>query len=117
LPYDLDVLEPINHQLEIDGFFWDRDSHGLFDFESRTLKQASLTVVGCSQLAREKTLLKSVMPSLEPPSDYQMLISVIYKQGMYWIYHNRSLFKPGKFEKDNAYNHTDQAWLIVRYQN
>ena len=36
---------------------------------------------------------------------------------MYWIYHNRSLYKPGQIEKDNAFSHTDQAWLIVRYQN
>ena len=70
IPTELEQFEPINHQLEIEGFFWDRDSHGLFDFESRTLKQASLTVVGCSQLAREKTMLKAVVPSLEPPSDY-----------------------------------------------
>lgn len=48
LPTEVEQFEQINHQLEIEGFFWDRDSHGLFDFESRTLKQASLTVVGCS---------------------------------------------------------------------
>jgi len=48
--------------MEIESFFWDRDSHGLFDFESRTLKQACITVVGCSHLAREKTTLKSVIP-------------------------------------------------------
>jgi hypothetical protein len=43
-----DQIEPINHQLAIDAFIWDRDSHGLFDFESRNLRQANLTVVGCS---------------------------------------------------------------------
>ena len=46
-----------------------------------------------------------------------MLISVIYKQGLYWIYHNRSLFKPLSLERDNDYSHTDQAWIIIRYQN
>lgn len=70
IPSEVEQLEPINHQLEVESFFWDRDSHGLFDFESKNLRQASLTVVGCSQLAREKTMLKSVIPSLEPPSDY-----------------------------------------------
>ncbi len=35
---ETEQFESINHQLEIEGFFWDRDSHGLFDFESRTLK-------------------------------------------------------------------------------
>jgi hypothetical protein len=38
IPSEIEQVEPINHQLEIESFFWDRDSHGLFDFESRTLK-------------------------------------------------------------------------------
>lgn len=62
-------------------------------------------------------MLKSVLPSLEPPSDYQMLISIVYKSGLYWIYHSRSLFKPSSEDRDPDYSHTEQAWLLIRFQN
>lgn len=29
--------EAIEHTLEVDALFWDRDSHGLFDYESKYL--------------------------------------------------------------------------------
>lgn len=32
-----DQIEKINHFLEVDGLFWDRDSHGLFDYECKNL--------------------------------------------------------------------------------
>ena len=41
-------IELINHSLDIDALFWDRDSHGLFDYEFKHLKSASITAIGCS---------------------------------------------------------------------
>jgi hypothetical protein len=29
--------ERVSHVLNVSGLFWDRDSHGLFDYESRIL--------------------------------------------------------------------------------
>lgn len=33
----VEQIERINHFLEVDALFWDRDSHGLFDYESKSL--------------------------------------------------------------------------------
>lgn len=60
--------------------------------------------------------MKCVMPKLGTPEDYQMLLSFVYKQGTYWIYHTRSLYKPNG-EIDDKYNHFEQAWLIIRLMN
>lgn len=32
-----ETLERINHYLVFDALLWDRDSHGLFDYESKGL--------------------------------------------------------------------------------
>ena len=50
----VEQLEYINDQLSIDALFWDRDSHGLFDFESKILQENTMVVTGCSVIARDK---------------------------------------------------------------
>ena len=45
---DNEQIELINHSLDIDALFWDRDSHGLFDYEFKHLKTYNITAVGCS---------------------------------------------------------------------
>ena len=32
-------IERINHFLDVDALFWDRDSHGLFDYECKNLQE------------------------------------------------------------------------------
>jgi len=39
---DVDI-EEVNHQAEIVSLIWDRDSHGLFDYESKALEEAKCT--------------------------------------------------------------------------
>ena len=34
-----ETIERINHDLVVDAFIWDRDSHGLFDYESKSLTE------------------------------------------------------------------------------
>ena len=111
-----DSLELINHYLEADALFWDRDSHGLFDYEFKHLKVGHLTTVGCSILARENYLLKTVIPRLGTPEHYQMLLTIVYKAGCYWVFHKQSLTKADG-EGDDKFNHFDQAWQIIRLQN
>ena len=41
-------VEQINQTLQVNALFWDRDSHGLFDYESKNLKVHDLTVLGCA---------------------------------------------------------------------
>ena len=49
----VEKIESINHYLEIDALFWDRDSHGLFDYECKNLMPYQLTATGCFKLIRD----------------------------------------------------------------
>ena len=53
--------------------------------------------------------MKTIVPKLGCPESYQMLLSVVYKNGAYWVYHTKSLYKPDG-ELDEKYNHFEQAW-------
>lgn len=88
-----ETIERINYDLIVDALIWDRDSHGLFDYESKSLLENQLTASGCFMLARDQENLKTVMPKLGCPDSYKMLLSTVYKHGAYWIYHNKSLYK------------------------
>lgn len=48
-----EFYEPIKYPLKINALLWDRNSHGLFDYDSRNLTSSKLTVVGCSFIARD----------------------------------------------------------------
>ena len=109
-------FEKINHYLEIDALFWDRDSHGLFDYECKSLSESKLTATGCFKLVRDNNILKTIVPKLGCPDNYQMLLSLVYKSGAYWVYHTKSLYKPDG-EIDEKFNHFEQAWQIMRLQN
>ena len=67
-------------------------------------------------LVRDDCQLKTVIPKLDNNDSYQMLNSVVYKGGSYWIYHTKTLYKPDG-ELDEKFNHFEQAWQIVRPQN
>jgi hypothetical protein len=55
-------VETVNHQAEVVSLIWDRDSHGLFDYESRQLEESKLDHAGCCQVTRDKYQVVSVMP-------------------------------------------------------
>lgn len=99
-----DQIERINLNLNVNAMFWDRDSHGLFDYESKTLKVNQMLATGCFMIARNDDTLKQVIPKLGHPESYQMLLSVVYKSGAYWVYHNKTLYKPSG-EVDETFNH------------
>lgn len=108
-----ETIEKINYDLIVDALIWDRDSHGLFDYESKTLIESKLTATGCFILGRNEDQLKSIMPRLDSPSSYKMLLTAVYKNGAYWIYHNESLYnKKGEVNED--FSHFEQVWQIVR---
>ena len=45
--------EIIKYPLKINALLWDRNSHGLFDYDSKNLTSSKHTLVGCSFLARD----------------------------------------------------------------
>ena len=48
-----ELFEHISHPLQVNALFWDRNSHGLFDYDSKNLVGAKLSLVGCSFIARD----------------------------------------------------------------
>ena len=55
-------------------------------------------------MVRDKTKLKTIVTKLDSSDNYQMLLSVVYKNGAYWVYHTKTLYKADG-EIDNTYNH------------
>lgn len=92
--------------MEANALFWDRDSHGLFDYESKVLSSNQMLATGCFLIARDDCALKQVIPKLGHPETYQLLLSVVYKSGAYWVYHTKTLYKPNG-DMDETYNHFD----------
>lgn len=88
----------------------------MFDYECKGLVESKMTATGCFMLVRDENALKTVLPKLGCPVTYQKLLSVVYKNGAYWAYHTKSLYKPDG-EMDEKFDHFDQAWQIVRLQN
>ena len=84
---------------------WDRDSHGLFDYECKTLDHREHKVTGCTIIARnEENQLKSMMPALDLKlPGYSKMISVVYREGKYWIYHSGSLYKDDSRQLDESF--------------
>ena len=57
-------------------------------------------------VVRDDVTLKNVMPKLDCPDNYQMLLSAVYKSGAYWLYHPKTIYKPDG-EIDEKYSHFD----------
>lgn len=43
------------------------------------------------------------------PDAIENLVSIVYKHGQYWLFHNRAI------ENDSYKHHLKMAWYIVRY--
>ena len=87
------IAEEINHQAEINSLIWDRDSYGLYDYESKVLEESRTTQAGCGMLIREDNYkIKSITPledeDQQPKEKSQKLCSLVYKHGLYWVYHS-----------------------------
>lgn len=96
--------ERIDHTLDVSALIWDRDSHGLFDYESKVLKDWQMETTGSSMLVRDEFSIKTVVPNLDCPQPFQKLVSLVYKKGSYWAYHHRTLYKKdGLLDED--FNH------------
>ena len=64
-----------NQSVEIEAVIWDRDSHGLFDYEHKNMERHSIKVTGCRKfyfksnsldiIAREEQRLKALLPNVD----------------------------------------------------
>lgn len=81
----------------------------MFDYESKSLESDSIQVSGSTLVVRDANSLKTTLPKLDTPESYQKLLSVVYKNGKYWVYNVQSLYTP---EGDNSesFTHFKQVW-------
>jgi hypothetical protein len=42
-------------------------------------------------ISRKEQELKALIPNVDNQEEYQSLISLVYKQGLYWMFHSKSL--------------------------
>ena len=61
-------------------------------------------------VSRKEQELRAIIPNVDSSEEYQSLISLVYKQGQYWMYHAKSL------NDDSFKNHADRVWRIVKYE-
>ena len=89
--------EKIDHILFVTSIEWDKASHGLFDYESSSLKQSQWAhkAIGSSFIVRKydnnKLLQQKYVSNVHPSamsyvSDENRLLSIVYKNGLYWAY-------------------------------
>lgn len=62
-------------------------------------------------IARKDQKIIPLIPNVDSSEAYHPLLSVVFKSGLYWVYHSKSL------NDDSFKNHADQVWRIVKYEN
>ena len=90
------------------SYTWDRECHGLYDFDIKNIDKAENKFIGCGFVQRNGNNIRIEHPGLAPEKekkeDIEKLVSLVYKHGKYWIFHNQSI------EKDSYKNHIQMAW-------
>lgn len=98
---------------------WDRECHGLFDFDLTNIKKVENQFVGCGYIQRRKQQIRIELPGLaaeqvqdsKDEDETENLLGIVYKQNKYWLFHNHTI-------NDESYkHHIKMAWYIVRYNH
>ena len=113
-------METIWERILVHSYTWDRECHGLFDFDEHDIDQQQNNFIGCGYVQRHKDNIRMQLPGLAAEDEkrssgisereaIENLLSICYKHGQYWLFHNRSI------ENDSYKHHLKMAWYIVRY--
>ncbi len=106
-------MERIWERLNVQALTWDRECHGLYDFDLKSADKFEGNFVGCGYIQRQKQQITVELPGLAPKAstapEIEKLLSLVYKEKQYWVFHNHSI------EKDSYKHHVKMAWHIVRY--
>lgn len=93
----------------------------MFDFDVHDIEQQYNEFVGCGYIQRKRDDIRLQLPGLAADDErrceelsncsdpIENLVSICYKHGKYWLFHNRSI------ESDSYKHHLKMAWFIVRY--
>jgi hypothetical protein len=71
---------------------WDRECHGLYDFDLKNIDKIDSKYVGCGYVQRIGNNIRMEHPGLAVDKDkkeeIENLVSLVYKQNTYWLFHN-----------------------------
>jgi hypothetical protein len=90
-------------RVSLTSFTWDRECHGLYDFDLKSVEKVENKFVGCGYVQRNLNKIKIEHPGLAVDKDkkdeIENLVSLVYQHNTYWLFHNQSI------EKDSYKNH------------
>lgn len=100
----------------IQSYTWDRECHGLYDFDLQYIDKIENRFVGCGYIQRNQNNINIQLPGLaaeqvkeSKDDELDNLISIVYKYNSYWLFHNHSV------NNESYKHHLKMAWHIVRY--
>lgn len=109
--------KPIMDKIIVQSQTWDRECHGLFDFDIHNIPVLSNSFIGCGYIQRKQQQVQIQLPGLatkeaQESGDIENLLSIVFKHDQYWLFHNQSV------DADYSYkNHVQMAWNVVRFSN
>ena len=92
---------------------WERDSHGLFDYDHRHSSQTEIDITGNVFLHGNGANVLALLPSVVPEDIFmRKLLSIAYKEGRYWIYHSKDFTS-----KEAIRAPSEQPWISLKHLN
>eukprot|EP00347_Sterkiella_histriomuscorum_P021046 403335468 len=102
---------------------WNKNSFGLFDYESREIQKKQFKVSGTLKLMRHEIVKDTIeidavneqhsKPDTVNGVQENQLARFLYRNGGYWIYHKNQVDLSELYQ-----NHEEKLWLVVKhYQN
>lgn len=111
-----DLLKSDNPFYTINAFvqIWNRDSHGLFDYDFKSITERNVEIKGNLFIYAEScNKIAALLPSVKSDDpESKKLLSIAYKEGRYWIYH---AFDLGVY--DSLRLPADQPWISLKHIN
>ena len=105
-----------NDFLSIKSKTWTRDSHGLFDYESSTVKENILIINKPIKLVRKKHEIKEVKETDFNEGTDQLMCNVIYNKDKKYILSTK-LEKNMHPSEENINELQNKIWYIIKQEN
>lgn len=116
--HQFDYMNDIpNYSLYFHVRVWNQHTHGLFDFDQDKEIFDSDTIINSYfeiknnwfLVSRNEKVSDFTPKSAEDKMGQDLLISIVYKNGRYWIYHSRDFSST-----DALLNPSEQAWIVLK---
>ena len=109
-----------NYKLYIHWRVWNQHTHGLFDYDNDKEVFDTENIVNsyfevkknCFLMARNERVFEFNPDSISERDQVELLMSIAFKNGRYWIYHNRDFTN-----QDALINPSEQVWIVLKNMN